>query len=199
MLRLVGTTLYAGGSFTSIAGDATHANLAAVDATTGALTTGFDGDPGGTVDALAYVTKLTLGSEMLVAGGSFDHHLVGLDPATGAALAFDPDLDGDVTGIAVLKSGTNAPSIRAVGYRQVWDYLAGAVEYEAMVENGIVATRQLAKRQLTWLRSWPDLCWFYTDAAQQLAGTDSLPPGVPSAIGESLAEAVLKYLDGISI
>ncbi len=45
------------------------------------------------------------------------------------------------------------PSMRAVGYRQVWEYLCGNYSYEQMVEKGIVATRQLAKRQLTWLRS----------------------------------------------
>lgn len=45
------------------------------------------------------------------------------------------------------------PSMRAVGYRQVWEYLCGKCSYEQMVINGIVATRQLAKRQLTWLRS----------------------------------------------
>ncbi len=49
------------------------------------------------------------------------------------------------------------PSIRAVGYRQMWHYLEGEVDYDRMVETGIIATRQLAKRQLTWLRGWPQL------------------------------------------
>lgn len=49
------------------------------------------------------------------------------------------------------------PSIRAVGYRQVWQYLEGQLSYDEMQERGIIATRQLAKRQLTWLRSMPDL------------------------------------------
>jgi tRNA dimethylallyltransferase len=44
------------------------------------------------------------------------------------------------------------PAMRAVGYRQVWRYLSGQQEYEAMVEQAIIATRQYAKRQLTWLR-----------------------------------------------
>lgn len=48
------------------------------------------------------------------------------------------------------------PSIRSVGYRQVWDYLAGNVDADAMQQQAIAATRQLAKRQITWLRSWPD-------------------------------------------
>ena len=44
------------------------------------------------------------------------------------------------------------PSMRCVGYRQVWDYLAGDTTFDEMRELGIIATRQLAKRQLTWLR-----------------------------------------------
>jgi tRNA dimethylallyltransferase len=48
------------------------------------------------------------------------------------------------------------PSIRCVGYRQAWEYLDGSIDYKTMRETGIIATRQLAKRQLTWLRSMPD-------------------------------------------
>lgn len=48
------------------------------------------------------------------------------------------------------------PSMRAVGYRQAWAYLDGKIDMPALREQGIAATRQLAKRQLTWLRSWPD-------------------------------------------
>ena len=55
------------------------------------------------------------------------------------------------------------PAIRAVGYRQVWEYLDQQCSYDEMVERGIVATRQLAKRQLTWLRGWNQLNWVYTD------------------------------------
>jgi tRNA dimethylallyltransferase len=49
------------------------------------------------------------------------------------------------------------PSMRAVGYRQTWAYLENQIDSHALREQGIAATRQLAKRQLTWLRSWPDL------------------------------------------
>ena len=49
------------------------------------------------------------------------------------------------------------PAIRAVGYRQVWDYLEGRLDYDEMEERGVIATRQLAKRQFTWLRSEKDL------------------------------------------
>jgi tRNA dimethylallyltransferase len=52
------------------------------------------------------------------------------------------------------------PCLRAVGYRQVWDYLAGIIDKKEMEERAVIATRQLAKRQLTWLRQWPDLIAF---------------------------------------
>ncbi len=48
------------------------------------------------------------------------------------------------------------PSMRCVGYRQAWEYLDGLYDLPTLREKGIVATRQLAKRQLTWLRSMPD-------------------------------------------
>lgn len=51
------------------------------------------------------------------------------------------------------------PSMRSVGYRQVWQYLAGEFDEAMMRHKLLVATRQLAKRQLTWLRSWPDVQW----------------------------------------
>ena len=48
-------------------------------------------------------------------------------------------------------------SMKSVGYRQVWQYLAGELTHGEMIEKSIAATRQLAKRQLTWLRGWPAL------------------------------------------
>ncbi|MDB5948671.1 MAG: tRNA ((37)-N6)-dimethylallyltransferase MiaA [Massilia sp.] len=48
------------------------------------------------------------------------------------------------------------PSMRCVGYRQAWDYLDGKIDRAALRDTGIIATRQLAKRQLTWLRAMPD-------------------------------------------
>jgi len=50
---------------------------------------------------------------------------------------------------------SDMPAMRSVGYRQVSEYLEGKYTWHDMCERGIVATRQLAKRQLTWLRSWP--------------------------------------------
>ena len=52
------------------------------------------------------------------------------------------------------------PSMRMVGYRQVWRYLEGKSTYKEMVNSAIVATRQLAKRQLTWLRKEENAAWF---------------------------------------
>lgn len=72
------------------------------------------------------------------------------------------------------------PSIRAVGYRQVWDHLDGKLTWAEMQERGIIATRQLAKRQFTWLRSWDDLHWLDSLAS------DNLP-------------RALKYLGSVSI
>jgi tRNA dimethylallyltransferase len=51
---------------------------------------------------------------------------------------------------------SDLPAIRSVGYRQLWDYCAGSCSLEDAVERGIIATRQLAKRQITWLRNWPE-------------------------------------------
>jgi tRNA dimethylallyltransferase len=60
------------------------------------------------------------------------------------------------------------PSIRCVGYRQMWDYLEGDIDYDEMVFRGIVATRQLAKRQLTWLRGWENVTWLESGAEENL-------------------------------
>lgn len=56
------------------------------------------------------------------------------------------------------------PAVRAVGYRQVWDYCAGRYPCDEMTRRAIQASRQLAKRQLTWLRSMRDTVWFDSDA-----------------------------------
>lgn len=57
----------------------------------------------------------------------------------------------------------NLPALRAVGYRQLWRHLEGECALEDAVRDAVTATRQLAKRQLTWLRKWQDLAWIYTD------------------------------------
>lgn len=68
-------------------------------------------------------------------------------------------------------------SIRSVGYRQVWEYLEnGEQDYGLMRDKGCAATRQLAKRQLTWLRGWQNAQWVYTDndKGQSLSQSDVL-------------------------
>ena len=73
------------------------------------------------------------------------------------------------------------PSMRAVGYRQVWEYLDGNIERHSMVERGVAATRQLAKRQFTWLRGWQTpLHWLDSQA-------------------EDNVERALKYLQAAAI
>ena len=101
------------------------------------------------------------------------------------AVRFRQMLDeGFVEEVVALRSRgdlhSNLPSIRAVGYRQVWDHLDGKLTRDEMQERGIIATRQLAKRQFTWLRSWQNLHWLDSLAC------DNLP-------------RALKYLGSVSI
>ena len=56
------------------------------------------------------------------------------------------------------------PAIRAVGYRQIWSHLSGECSLEDARDKGIAATRQLAKRQITWLRGWSGLHWINSEA-----------------------------------
>ena len=62
---------------------------------------------------------------------------------------------------------TDMPSIRCVGYRQMWSYLEGEISYDEMVYRGVCATRQLAKRQITWLRGWEGVHWLDSEKPQQ--------------------------------
>ncbi|CDM91811.1 tRNA (adenosine(37)-N6)-dimethylallyltransferase MiaA [Xenorhabdus bovienii] len=66
---------------------------------------------------------------------------------------------------------TDLPSIRCVGYRQMWSYLSGEISHDEMVYRGICATRQLAKRQITWLRSWDNVTWLDSDQPEQALNT----------------------------
>ena len=59
---------------------------------------------------------------------------------------------------------TALPAIRAVGYRQIWSHLSGEYSLEDARDKGIAATRQLAKRQITWLRGWSGLHWIDSEA-----------------------------------
>ncbi|WP_283105855.1 tRNA (adenosine(37)-N6)-dimethylallyltransferase MiaA [Parashewanella spongiae] len=75
---------------------------------------------------------------------------------------------GFVEEVAKLKQRSdlhiNLPSMRCVGYRQCWQHLDGEYDYNEMVEKVVAATRQLAKRQLTWLRSWKEVSWLESSA-----------------------------------
>ncbi|OLQ86011.1 tRNA (adenosine(37)-N6)-dimethylallyltransferase MiaA [Vibrio ponticus] len=65
------------------------------------------------------------------------------------------------------------PSIRCVGYRQMWDYLDGNCTLDEAIFRGVCATRQLAKRQITWLRSWDNLTWLDSENIEQALETVS--------------------------
>ena len=85
------------------------------------------------------------------------------------------------------------PAVRAVGYRQLWQHLEGGCSLEEAVEKGIAATRQLAKRQLTWLRKWPDLNWILTDAGGNLS-PGGLSDEELGLAGQAPVELALKFL-----
>lgn len=85
------------------------------------------------------------------------------------------------------------PSMRTVGYRQLWQHLAGECSQEEAVERAVAATRQLAKRQLTWLRKWPELEWIYTDQAGNIVET-TLSDRIGGANSSNSADLLLKYL-----
>ncbi|ATJ83759.1 tRNA (adenosine(37)-N6)-dimethylallyltransferase MiaA [Halomonas beimenensis] len=95
---------------------------------------------------------------------------IGLAPADRAMLhariaaRFDAMLEaGFLDEVAALRARgglhPQLPAMKSVGYRQGWEYLEGALDYPTFRHRGIVATRQLAKRQLTWMRGWPELHW----------------------------------------
>lgn len=75
--------------------------------------------------------------------------------------------DGFIQEVEALKNRgdltLDMPSIRAVGYRQIWQYLSGALSLEEANFKGLAATRQLAKRQITWINSWDNANIFYSE------------------------------------
>lgn len=100
----------------------------------------------------------------------FDLLSISLEPSDRSVLhariakRFDAMLDAPDGGLLTEVSQLRArgdlhlglPSMRCVGYRQAWEHLDGAYDRNTLRDKGIAATRQLAKRQLTWLRSMPD-------------------------------------------
>ena len=94
--------------------------------------------------------------------------IIGLAPSDRAVLhhriagRFDTMLqDGLIEELRELRERylltSEMPSMRAVGYRQSWEFLDGKINFKSLRETGIIATRQLAKRQLTWLRGMSDV------------------------------------------
>jgi len=79
------------------------------------------------------------------------------------------------------------PSMRCVGYRQAWEYLDGAIDYATMRDKGIFATRQLCKRQLTWLRSMPERividCCAPNATDEAVRAVEAVVEGNPPAAG----------------
>ncbi|GAA5170351.1 tRNA (adenosine(37)-N6)-dimethylallyltransferase MiaA [Modicisalibacter zincidurans] len=107
---------------------------------------------------------------------------IGLAPADRAVLheriarRFDTMLEqGFLDEVVALRErdlSPDLPALKSVGYRQAWAYLDGQYDRATLRDKGVIATRQLAKRQLTWLRAWPALRWIDSCA--------------PSPLGEAL-------------
>ena len=111
------------------------------------------------------------------APGDIAYHQLALWPKDRARLRkriserFDRMLDAglveEVRGFHAREDlGLNCPAMRCVGYRQVWRYLDGACAHEQMREQAVAATRQLAKRQLSWLRHAPGVIHCATDCSR---------------------------------
>jgi tRNA dimethylallyltransferase len=87
------------------------------------------------------------------------------------------------------------PAMRAAGYRQMWAYIRGEYDLGKARQRCIEVTRQLAKRQLTWLRKWPDLKWVYTDAFGAAADSPQKLQEMPT----KPLQVALKYLQATSM
>lgn len=91
------------------------------------------------------------------------------------------------------------PSIRAVGYRQAWQYLDGQLTYEEMNSRAVIATRQLAKRQFTWLNKWKGLRWLHTDRQGLLISSSATADVMTDIVGMSTITLALKYVNKFSV
>jgi tRNA dimethylallyltransferase len=89
---------------------------------------------------------------------------------------------------------SDLPALRAVGYRQLCAYLRGEYSLEVAAERAVIATRQLAKRQFTWLRKWPDLHWIYTNAEGGVIDSDFTPTAATEPASTVPANLLLNYL-----
>ena len=68
----------------------------------------------------------------------------------------------------IKQMSADKPSMNTVGYKEDSDYLNGDLSFDEMIARGIIATRQLAKRQMTWLRSWNKIIWLEEDSVNNL-------------------------------
>ena len=148
---------------------ALHAELAAVDPATAARLAPNDSQRIGRALEIFWLTGKPMSALLDRAQSELPYRVLqlALIPSDRAVLhqriaaRFDAMLaDGLVDEVETLRRSyaltPDLPSMRAVGYRQAWACLDGKIDSKELREQGIAATRQLAKRQLTWLRSWPD-------------------------------------------
>jgi len=148
---------------------ALHAELAAVDPATAARLAPNDSQRIGRALEIFWLTGKPMSALLDRAQSELPYRVLqlALIPSDRAVLhqriadRFDAMLsDGLLDEVKTLRQtyalNADLPAMRAVGYRQAWAYLDGDIDLKALREQGIAATRQLAKRQLTWLRSWPD-------------------------------------------
>ncbi len=148
---------------------ALHAELAAVDPATAARLAPNDSQRIGRALEIFRLTGMPMSALLDRAQSELPYRVLqlALTPSDRAVLhqriaaRFDAMLAEGLIGEVQTLRRTYAlkpelPAMRAVGYRQAWAYLDGDIDLKALREQGIAATRQLAKRQLTWLRSWPD-------------------------------------------
>ncbi|MFT5691467.1 MAG: tRNA dimethylallyltransferase [Oceanicoccus sp.] len=91
------------------------------------------------------------------------------------------------------------PSMRSVGYRQAWQYLDGQLTYDEMSSRAVIATRQLAKRQFTWLNKWKELHWVHTDEQGLLVSNSSAADNVSDIVGMPSITLALRYANKFSV
>lgn len=146
---------------------ALHAELATLDPATAARLAPNDSQRIGRALEIFELTGRPMSAQLAQAPRPLPYRVLqlALIPSDRAALhrrigeRFDAMLDGGlVDEVEMLRRNhvldPAMPAMRAVGYRQAWAYLDGDIDLKALREQGVAATRQLAKRQLTWLRSW---------------------------------------------
>ncbi len=148
---------------------ALHVELAHIDPLTAKRLSPNDSQRIGRALEVYQLTGKPMSAQLDQAQSALPYHVLqlALIPADRAVLhqriatRFDAMLaEGLLDEVAALRQTytltADLPAMRAVGYRQAWAFLEGAIDRVGLREQGLAATRQLAKRQLTWLRSWPD-------------------------------------------